>query len=340
MEDGGWRMEDGGWRMEDGGWRMENDEGRTTGVEANPSRSNIISDLLGRLIYYPTPGQASDDSFEYAVVVCPPYGRTSSSSEVTVTVKPVRDTPVALSFEVNTTENDPVHFSLRSADVDTQGVVYIVTLLPVGGILYQADFDDSSTVAQEYVAEKGEEGVRRKGRERERKGEGGARRTWRREEKKRLTGGGRRERNSKIVRIQEGKGFFGGRVVYVPNPDSCSENYDFFKFAVTDGTSGSNDTLVFINVFCGPGRHLYSTATQVVISTLTGLAILICIGVAIWIIFMRRKLRGEKSVFLVLMLLGFMISLSYNFFMLTPMTDALCGFHTWWTSFGTMIVAA
>lgn len=145
---------------------------------------------------------------------------------------------------------------------------------------------------------------------------------------------------SEPLRITENSSFLGGRVYYVPIPNSCGLDFDSFLFVVSDGTSSSNETEVRINVLCTPGKHIHSLAAVIIICSFTGITVLICIAVFVWTLYLRRRLKGEKSIFLLIMLFGFMISLSYNFFEFAPLDDHLCGFRTWFTAFGAMLVAS
>lgn len=102
-------------------------------------------------MYDPDPNvHVPEDSFEYAVFVCPPNGFMSTASLVTIQVASVKDSPIAIPFHVNATENEGTHLTLMSMDVDKEDlIIYIVTSLPRNGRLYKADFDDSSTVGEE-----------------------------------------------------------------------------------------------------------------------------------------------------------------------------------------------
>lgn len=124
------------------------------GVGLTTGRTGIVSDLGGRIIYEPNKDVHTEDSFEYAVVVCPPRGFLSEPTVVTIQVASVSDSPVGIPFTVNATENDGNHFVLIAKDVDKveENLVYIVTSLPTSGALYLADFDESLTRGEEYVS--------------------------------------------------------------------------------------------------------------------------------------------------------------------------------------------
>eukprot|EP01127_Copromyxa_protea_P019710 TRINITY_DN6457_c0_g1_i1.p1 TRINITY_DN6457_c0_g1~~TRINITY_DN6457_c0_g1_i1.p1 ORF type:complete len:1506 (-),score=233.62 TRINITY_DN6457_c0_g1_i1:200-4717(-) len=253
-------------------------------------RTDMVSDVQGRIIYDPTGAEITEDYFEYAVVVCPPFGQTSSSATVTVLITQVQMSPESINFTVNATENEQNTIALKSIDLDEGDVlVYVIQNLPQRGTLYRADFQNSAT---------------------------------------------------RGPAIEPSSGFLGGRVVYVPDPSSCGMFNDHFSYTVSDGITSSEESKVTINVFCEPGRHIFPTPVILVICVFTALAIITCAILISWVVYNRKKLRGEKSVFLVIMLVGFMISLSYNFFQFAPLNDAICAFQTWFTAFGTMLVAA
>jgi len=129
-------------------------------------------------------------------------------------------------------------------------------------------------------------------------------------------------------------------VVYFFPPKGTCANAAEFTFSVSDRLLKSDDATVTLTVFCTPGTNIHPTSIVVLISILVCLSLVCCLVLIAWIIWRKKRFRGEIEVVLLLFILsGYFISFIFICFWFIPMSKSLCILQLWVGVCGIAILA-
>lgn len=219
-----------------------------------------------------------------------------------VIISPRNNQPLALAQNVSLNESFSVVIQLTHEDIDGDIVTFLINKLPTNGKLTQVDekdkdFDVMSTPGL-------------------------------------------------LTNVK-------GRVRYTPLKDTCGMGLDEFTFNVSDKELTSLAAIITLNVHCLPGAHIVSDALFYVFFAIAILLAVISIGFIVVVGVLKDKQVRNTSILslcilkhyvlqeatvarpmLLIMLIGFVLSLASVYFFAGPLTDAFCQLRVWLLSLG------
>ena len=97
----------------------------------NPTNGKVIKTANNKLIYTPNKDYNGKDSFTYTIT----DGNETAKANITLTITPVNDAPVAKELNATLNENETANIKLIATDIDSQKLTYKITKQPSNGKL-------------------------------------------------------------------------------------------------------------------------------------------------------------------------------------------------------------
>ena len=97
----------------------------------NPTNGKVTKTANNKLIYTPNKDYNGKDSFTYTIT----DGNETAKANITLTITPVNDAPVAKELNATLNENETTNIKLIATDIDSQKLTYKITKQPSNGKL-------------------------------------------------------------------------------------------------------------------------------------------------------------------------------------------------------------